>query len=454
MSTAVLEINDHAMGLYNHNGLMISSPGYVLAHGKQPLFGQHAIEQSRLHPVSINNEFWHRLGMTPLSRPLAHFRHNADIAHGHLLHLAQETGFDGEVVISVPASFSREQLAVLSGVLQHSPFKARAIMDAALVAADQLPDNRQLVYVDVQLHQLSFTRLLNSAGHVRRDAFAVVPGAGSIAFGNTIVQVVTDAFIAQSRFNPQHSAAWEQQLYNELPAWLQQFHDGQQEILVQISTDKNTVQARVGISEILQVLEPAFQKISQHFAQFVTPGTDGNTQLPVLLSGRAALIPGLSFCLKALPLLLSAEQRAEFCLRALSASSVAASATAGSGVSYISSVARARPESVTAPAEVSPSLVPTHILYQSQAWPLPLSASLDGDNMLVFSSGPARAENEVFSIAADGAAAVLHSARADLRVGSEAPSANILAGNKQLVAGDLIRVPGINADILCIKVHE
>jgi hypothetical protein len=254
MSKAVLEINDQAMGLYNHNGLIASSPAYVLVQGKQPQFGQQAIEQSRIHPVSTNNEFWYRLGMAPLSRPLAHFRHYADVAHGHLVHLAQEASFEGEVVIAVPASFNREQLAVLSGIIQHSPFRTLAIMDSALIAANQLPENQNLVYVDIQLHQLSFTRLRNEAGNVRRDAFAVVPGAGFLALSNTIVQVVTDAFIAQSRFNPQHSAIWEQQLYNELPDWLQQFNSGQQEILVRIDTEKNSMQARVTVSGVLEAL--------------------------------------------------------------------------------------------------------------------------------------------------------------------------------------------------------
>lgn len=448
MSKAVLEINDHAMGLYNSNGLIVSSPGFVLAHGKQPQFGQQAIEQSRLHPVSTNNEFWYRLGMTPLSRPLAHFRHYADIAHGHLMHLAQEGSFEGEVVIAVPASFNREQLAILSGVLQHSPFKAMAIMDSALIAANHLSENKTLVYVDLQLHQLSFTRLISEAGNVRRDAFAVVPGAGSIALSNTLVQVVTDAFIAQSRFNPQHSAAWEQQLYNELPTWLEKFKDGHQEILVEIKTEKNTVQARVGVSEMLEALQPAFQKISQHFAQFVA-----HAALPVVLSERAALIPGLAFCLKAMPLVMSCEQLAEICLRALPAT------PAGNGVSYISSVARARPAEFAAETALTDSshpgarrsgenLRPTHVVYQAQAWPLPVSVRLNADKQLILSPGDVKQKSELFSIESNGMGAVLHTASADTLVDGKT-----IKGSKELAAGDVINIRSIAADIQLIRVH-
>jgi hypothetical protein len=442
MSKAVLEINDQAMGLYNHNGLIASSPAYVLVQGKQPQFGQQAIEQSRIHPVSTNNEFWYRLGMAPLSRPLAHFRHYADVAHGHLIHLAQEASFEGEVVIAVPASFNREQLAVLSGIIQHSPFRTLAIMDSALIAANQLPENQNLVYVDIQLHQLSFTRLRNEAGNVRRDAFAVVPGAGFLALSNTIVQVVTDAFIAQSRFNPQHSALWEQQLYNELPNWLLQFNAGQQEILVQIDTEKNTMQARVTVSDVLEALQTIFQKISQHFSQFV-----GHTAMPVLLSERAARIPGLAFCLKASPATLSGEQLAEVCLRALPANA------AGNGVSYISSVARApspaaAAQSTSATAPVDIRLPPTHLLCQAQAWPFPLTAHIDTANQLVLSAGAALQENELFRIEKNGVNVVIKTDGAEVLLAGKK-----IVDTKTLTAGDVIKVSSIAAELQCIRVH-
>jgi hypothetical protein len=187
--------------------------------------------------------------MAPLTRPVAHFRHYADVAHGHLLHLAQESGFEGEIVIAVPASFSREQLAVLTGVLKHSPFKPVAMMDAAFVSAShQLASGSELIFVDVQLHQLSLTRLHSDGSAMRRDAVRVVPGAGWAGISNILVQTATDAFVSQSRFNPQHSAAWEQQLYNQLPQWLTQFQHGDQELIARVQTDKNNVQARISLS--------------------------------------------------------------------------------------------------------------------------------------------------------------------------------------------------------------
>jgi hypothetical protein len=267
------------------------------------------------------------------------------------------------------------------------------------------------------------------------------------------VQVVTDAFIAQSRFNPQHSALWEQHLYNELPNWLQQFQSGQQEILVEIKTGTDTVHARVGVSDVLDALQATFQKIAQHFVQFVAHAT-----VPVVLSDRAALIPGLAFCLKGLPLAMSGEQLAEICLRALPAS-----AAAGNGVSYISAITRAtKParteQAPTQPLETKPAqaglampkqLLPTHILYQSQAWPLPVSASINADRLLILRAGAAKQPGELFSIEADGVNAVLHAANSDTLLAGRASTDGTRIG-----AGDVISVSSISAELQCIRVHR
>lgn len=465
MTRAVLELNDHQLGLYNHNGLMFSSPGYVLVNGKKVEFGQQAAEQSRLNPLGTNNEFWHRLSMAPLTRPVAHFRHYADVAHGHLLHLAQESGFEGEIVIAVPASFSREQLAVLTGVLRHSPFKPVAMMDAALVSASHhLASGSELIFVDVQLHQLSLTRLHSDGSAMRRDAVSVVPGAGWAGISNILVQTATDAFVSQSRFNPQHSAAWEQQLYNQLPQWLTQFQQGDQELIARVQTDKNNVQARISLSDVLDALEPVFQKVAQHAARFIV-----NPSAPVLLSGRAALIPGLQQCLQASDHKVSAEQLAELCLRA-AANTGSASAGRADTVpflnvlsldalrgSHIKSGATASLAAVSRAPHAN-QLSPTHVLSEGVAWPLPVEICQRqgaGIEVSAWHSTPVpdSAGMRLFIIDADGASAHLIPHVDGITVNGQGVSART-----RLKPGDLIGLGAgagaLSADMQCIHVHD
>lgn len=310
MSRVVLELNDQALRLYDENGLQLSSPGYVVITGKDAQFGQQAAEQSRLHPTHTNNEFWHRLGMEPLARPLAHFRHYADVAHAHLMDVAAQSNYHGPVVLAVPGSYDRQQLAILSGVLKHSPFQPQALVDAGLLAAlGQMTGVDGLVYVDIQLHQMTLTLLRRVDGQWLREAVQSVQSAGWHTLSNALVQVINDAFIAQCRFNPQHNASWEQHLYNELPAVLIQIKAGAHTATVSIDTGvdagKARYQARVDREELVAELEPVYRKVSHQLQTLAA------SAVPVLLSERAALIPGLGAWLGSDEVAVSSEQMAQ-----------------------------------------------------------------------------------------------------------------------------------------------
>lgn len=365
MTGAVLELNDHTVNLYQDGDLISSSPGFVLSLAGQTQFGQSAAEQSRLHPVNTHNEFWHRLSMTPLTRPLAHYRHNADIAHAHLLHIAETSDFEGEVVLAVPGSFSREQLAILGGVVGKSPFRAAAMMDAGLFyAMSQLGGQQRLVFADLQLHQFSLTLLSADEHQLRRESVAVVQGAGWSNVANALVQVINDAFIQQSRFSPQHSAFWEQHLYNELPDYLQQIRSGQGDFLVSISTDKATHQARVSVAELVESLEPVCRRINQQLQLLL-----GDSPAPVLISERAAAIPGLENSLQVRQSPLSGEQMAQACVQANTAL-----AKHGTDVPFISAW-RHRDAATHAPDIPTAHEVATHMVLDHNAYPIMTAGS-------------------------------------------------------------------------------
>ena len=411
MTGAVLELNDHSINLYQDGDLVSSSPGFVLNLGGQIQFGQSAAEQSRLHPVNTHNEFWHRLSMTPLTRPLAHYRHNADIAHAHLMHIAETSDFEGDVVIAVPGSFSREQLAILGGGRVHKTNRAAAMMDAGVFyALSHMNSEEQVVFADLQLHQFSLTLLRQDQGQVRRESVAVVQGAGWSNVANALVQVINDAFIQQSRFNPQHSAFWEQHLYNELPDYLQQIRAGQSDFLVSITTDKATHQARVSVAELIDSLQPVFRRITQQLQALL-----GDRDAPMLMSERAAVIPGLEATLQLHQPPLSGEQMAQACVRANGALS-----KTGDDVPFVSAWRVSAATASDAPA-MAPAREPaTHVLLDHVAYPLDTA---DSDTVIK----PACAD-------------VLIQARA-------------AAAGQTLHAGDTLRV-GDNMTLPLIRVHH
>jgi hypothetical protein len=358
--SAVLELNDQALSLYIDGQLRASSPGYVLAVGKQPQFGVEAAAQSRLHPLNTNNEFWQRLSMDPLPRPLAHFRHYADIAHAHLQHLGEIGDYRGPVALAVPGSFSRDQLAVLSGIIRQSPFTVRAMVDSGVIAAAaMLPPGALVIHLDLQLHQTVLTRMSAEAGRLRREQVVIVQGVGWDTLSNTMVQVVNDAFIEQSRFNPQHSARWEQQLYNELPQWLAAIRAGAREIQVHIETDQARHQATVLTDDLIADLEPALQKIELQLSQLAQ---HQSAAIPVLISSTAALLPGLRRQIHSVHGEVAGEQMSLTCARM-----IAEVPEGKAAVPYITSV---RIDQSAAAAATLPREAPTHVLVDGLAWPL------------------------------------------------------------------------------------
>jgi len=378
MTLKVLELNDNGISIGDENGLIISSPGYAVAIGENLEFGHDAAGQSKIHPVNSSNEFWHRLSMEPLARPIAHYRHYADIAYSHLMDLAAQTQLEGDIILAVPGSFSRQQLAILLGLIKQSPFNAVGLVDASVAAAAARqssntsgsgPTMGSIVHVDIQLHQVVLSEVHLRNGELVREAVIQVPGVGWSNLADSLAQLVTDAFIQQSRFNPQHNAKWEQTLYDSLPRWLGQETEDNN-LLLDIQTDSARYQASLTRASIIAQLKPFYRKITEHLSELEGQGAaDG----AVLLTERMAALPGLRSNLDALgPLqqdVVSTDALVKSCLRYQD--------QLLNGVGTVNFVTRLRPEAQartagqqqTAGQQLNGNR-PTHAMLDYQAWPL------------------------------------------------------------------------------------
>ncbi len=415
MTLKVLELNDNGISIGDENGLIISSPGYAVATGENPEFGHEAAGQSKIHPVNSSNEFWHRLSMEPLARPLAHYRHNADIAYSHLMHLAAQTGLEGDIILAVPGSFSRQQLAILLGLIKQSPLHAVGLVDVSVAAAaarhssanrlkppstsnsstsnsstsnsstsnpgTSYPNNsNSIIHMDIQLHQVVLSEVHLRQGELVREAVIQVPGVGWSNLADSLAQLVTDAFIQQSRFNPQHNAKWEQTLYDSLPRWLGQDTEDNN-LLLDIQTDSARYQASVTRAGIVAQLRPFYRKITDHLRELESHGAADGT---VLLTERMAALPGLRSNLDALgPLkvdIVSTDALIKSCLQYQDQLINAEGA--------VSFVTRLRPEALATVgqpqsagaqqtiAQQEAATRPTHVMLDYQAWPLGRRLSL------------------------------------------------------------------------------
>lgn len=286
MSVKVIELNDNALRVGDDSGILVESPGFALAVDKQLRLGDVAKQQARIHPTSSYNRYLHELSMDPISNALG-FRHFADIAYAHLLHLAEEGGVDGDAILAVPGNFTRQQLAILLGLAKQSPFRTIGMVDSALAAAHAAAHSGSLIYAEMQLHQVVLTKIVATGNSLQRESVIQVPGVGSQNFMDLMMQLATGLFIEQCRFNPQHDAESEQQLYNALPLWLQQDGRDQNSLLLELKASSTVHTAKMPRESLIQNLSRHYKSIGQQVSELASAGDS-----KLLLSPEFAELPG------------------------------------------------------------------------------------------------------------------------------------------------------------------
>ena len=286
MSLKVIELNDNILRVSDKSGVLVESPGFALALDKQIQLGDVARQQSRIYPGSSYNKYFHELSLDPISHAIG-IRHFADIAYAHLLHLAEEGGIDADVIFAVPGNFTRQQLSILLGLAKQSPFQVVGMVDSALAAAHAANYNSSVIYAEMQLHQVVLTKIVVEGNDLQRESVIQIPGVGSQSFMDLMMQLATGLFIKQCRFNPQHDAESEQQLYNALQFWLKQDGKGQDSLLLELKVNTAVYTIKMPRESLIKNFSGHYKSICQQVAELAVGGDS-----KILLSRDFAELPG------------------------------------------------------------------------------------------------------------------------------------------------------------------
>ena len=291
MSAHIIELNDRSICLRSQEGVLVQSPGFANIADKTPIFGEEARNTARLHPRHTFSQFWSQLSLDPLINSNSHFRHQADLAFAHLNAIANQHALKDEVIFAVPSNYNRNQLSILLGLVQSCEFDAVGLVDMPLLMAgtNETPDIT--AYLDIQLHQSVLTTFTTTEGKPTRDKVIQIPGAGLIALHDSWVNMVTDEFIKQSRFDPHHNAETEQYVYNQLEGWLNQSLEDN-EILMEINNKGSVYQAKINRGHFEQRTKSIFSRINSELVSLI--GASCALHLPE----THATLPGLTLYLK------------------------------------------------------------------------------------------------------------------------------------------------------------
>lgn len=130
-----LELTDSGLLLARKRGeegeVLTEAPGLAVLDDDRTRTGTEAADRVRLKPLLAHSNFWRGLSTDLLTRPSRLARTTADVAFAQAEAILGPHKAEGEsVLLAVPAGYSREQLALLLGVINETGVRVAGLVDA------------------------------------------------------------------------------------------------------------------------------------------------------------------------------------------------------------------------------------------------------------------------------------------------------------------------------------
>ena len=235
MTLAAIEFNDQSLHIQATGEARYHEPGFAQLTEDGVITGDDARAVALSQPQHMHNQYWCHLNMTPLASRHRHARHHADIAFAQLRNLWREAGSPESLILLPPGSFTHTQLSLLLGLVNALPAETRAVVDSALAAC--LDIEKETLFVDLHLHEAVATVCTIDNGLVNIVDQEVFPGAGISQVYNSIARHISDHLIESYRFDPLHSSATEQAIYDNIPQWLSRL-GWEEDVSIKLESDK------------------------------------------------------------------------------------------------------------------------------------------------------------------------------------------------------------------------
>jgi len=448
--TLALEINDVGLVLAGDGELLAEEPGYAMLDGREPETGAAAVRRARLKPLFSETRHWQELGTAALARPMPAAATYAEVAYAQLAALVRPHIERGpEVLLAVPAWYSREQLALLLGIAQEAGLEAVGLVDAGLAAASLEPAPDNVLQLELCLHRAVLT-VLDHSGELRRTRFDVLPQHGWVALQQAWLDLIAATFVRKTRFDPLHEATTEQRLCDGLPAWMDALRSAGS-VAIELDAAGGTQSIELEAADFAA----AASRIYDEYARVLQRARPAGGPLHVRLSHRLAGLPGLEARLAEIrDCELTRLPRGAAALGALAYERVLRR-SGGGGLALVQHLpvpmrAGAARATTRAPA-VPHDARPTHVVHQSRAYvigarPLTLGSAVPaGCRALAIAPGPGISRAHCTVTGTDGAVWLEdHSTYGTLVNGER------ISGRIELRAGDRLRLgsPGVECELV------
>jgi len=444
MAVIGIELVDAAVVAVRDGARVAASPGIALLEAGGVVTGDAAAAQARLKPVLAADRFWLDLSAESWAQGAAAPVSHAGLAYAHLSSLWRKVSQPGDTAaFALPGSMRLHQAGLLLGIARRAGIPVAGIVDAAVAACAGFAARETVLHLDVQLHQAVLTEL-SGATVLRRQRVDVAPRAGLKAIHSAWAQLVAEAMVRRTRFDPLHQAATEQQLHERLPGWLAALASAES-VDAAIETDAGTFVATVRREMFTLAAEAWYAQL----AELVHAAHRAGEPATLAMSSRTALLPAIGARLAAQPGL----ELVELAETAPAAAAAARAADLGPAEppALVVALPRARPATAVARRRAG-SEAPTHLILDGRAHaiaaqPLVIGAGGTGARRIPLPPGPG-ISREHCSLRRDGGDVLL---RDTSRYGTWVNGERV-DGEAVLAAGDRLRVgtPGVVLELVAV----
>lgn len=294
---ALLDINDCGISLIDSGQVRVRSPGYIHLKGTQHVSGEQARQRHKLEPAASASRFWQELGQSPVELSARRPTTQADLAWMHLGDLwqqVQQSGAPQRLLLTVPSDYSREQLGLLLGMAEHLEVPIIAVADTAQMSAPAPVAGQALIHLGLHLHRTVLTAL-SQGQWLETQQIHSTTAFSMVRCMDRWQHALAGRLISNTRFDPMHHASTEQQLFDQIPSvWdgslstLTLEHDGSR---FELQLDRASLE-----TECLTMFSPLIEELNQFYRRIGV-----TTQVTLLLDHHFRALPGVREALSALP---------------------------------------------------------------------------------------------------------------------------------------------------------
>ena len=210
-----LELADAGLLALPEEGEMAApSPGLAIVDGETIIVGREAAARARLTPRGLHSRFWLDISTEALGRGFGRHLRTADLAWTHLSELWREVGRGvTSVILTLSGEPGGARLGLILGVARSAGLPVDGMVDGAVTASVGQRIDEPVLHLDLELHRVVLTLLEPGP---RRHAIVTSDRVGLAGLHDAWLRLMAGLFLKTTRFDPFHSAASEQDLYDRL----------------------------------------------------------------------------------------------------------------------------------------------------------------------------------------------------------------------------------------------